>query len=104
MASNDQSQLPDVGHIECLELYGTGEEPERIVHHTAENEQVLAVYYKLALDCGGVTPQAAEQGLALLGPVAEEAAAHPGRWPDIDLLHEVARDGRYLASRIVKKA
>lgn len=104
MASNEHPQLPSIDHIECLELYGTDEEPDQVVRHTPGNERVLAVYYKLALDCGGVTPQAAEQGLQLLGPLAEEAAAHPGAHPDIDLLREIARDGRYLASRIVKKS
>ena len=104
MSSSEQTQLPEIGHIERLELYGTGEEPDSIIHNKAGSERILAVYYKLALDCGGVTPDAARQGLDLLGTLADEARAHPGSHPEIDLLHTIAEEERYLAARIVKKA
>ncbi|QKT04525.1 DUF2322 family protein [Ectothiorhodospiraceae bacterium 2226] len=98
------AQLPAVDRLERIELYGPdGHEPVGVIENVPGQAGSLAVYYKLALDFGGIGPQAAEKGLELFAEYADEARQSPGRHPNIDRLLRVIEDGTHLAVRARRK-
>jgi len=58
------------------------------------------VYAYLAEKYGGITPEAAAEGLAIFAEHTEDASLHPGKHPNIDRLFEVQATGAALASSI----
>ena len=89
-------QLPPISHLAGLQLL---DEQGRTVA-TLENKPgqagSVAVYAALAQRFGGITVQAAHEGLALYAEHTADARAHPGKHPNIDrLIALIEVGGRY---------
>ena len=95
--------LPDVSTIERLELFGEDYNPCATIENKDDQRLSLQVYYKLALDFGGIGPKAANSGLLMYGSHADDARAHPGKHPNIDRLFEVLEKGHYLSVKAVPR-
>ncbi|HKJ10409.1 MAG TPA: DUF2322 family protein [Gammaproteobacteria bacterium] len=97
--------LPSIESLERLELYGEGYEPDVVIRNKPGEQGALAVYYKVAVDFGGIGPQAARRALELFAEHVEDARAHPGKHPNIDRLFTVIeRDDYYSVKAIPKNA
>lgn len=98
------SRLPSVEKIAVLELYsGTQTEPAAIIENKPGQSGALAVYYKMALDFGGIGPAAAKQGLQLFSEHTLHAHDNPGAHPNIDRLFRIVEDDTYYAVKVLYK-
>ncbi|MGA7801193.1 MAG: DUF2322 family protein [Gammaproteobacteria bacterium] len=95
--------LPSVDKLERLELYGEGYEPVVIIENKPGQQGALAVYYKVAVDFGGVGPQAARRALELFAEHVDDAKTHPGRHPNIDRLFTIIERDDYYSVKAVPK-
>jgi len=96
--------LPSVDGIARLELYaGDSYEPVAVIENAPGQAGSLAVYYKLAVDFGGIGPAAAKKGLELYAEHVEDARAHPGKHPNIDRLLAIVESGDYLSAKALPK-
>jgi hypothetical protein len=98
------SQLPRVDHLERLELYGDGYEAEAVIENRPGSQGSLAVYYKAAVDHGGITPRAAREALALFAEHVQNARDNPGKHPNIDRLFRVIEEDLYYSVKAVPKS
>ncbi|WP_018953395.1 DUF2322 family protein [Thioalkalivibrio sulfidiphilus] len=96
-------QLPSIDHIARLELYGDGYEPEASIENKPGSQGSLAVYYKVSLDHGGLTPNAARDALGLFAEHVQDAHDHPGKHPNIDRLFKVIDEDLYYSVKAVPK-
>jgi hypothetical protein len=91
--------LPGVSHLNAIELL----DRDGAVVVTIENKPgqagSLAVYNHLGQIYGAITAEAAKKGLELYAEHAADAAAHPGKHPNIDRLIEVIKDNGMLRIR-----
>jgi len=96
--------LPSVEGLERLELYAAdSHEPSAVIENRPGQSGSLAVYYKVAVDFGGIGPSAAERALDLYAEHVEDARAHPGKHPNIDRLLEVLDAGTYYSVRAIPR-
>lgn len=95
--------LPDVSSLERLELFGEDYNPCATIENQEGQTLSLQVYYKLALDYGGIGPKAANSGLLMYGSHADDARDNPGKHPNIDRLFEILDKGYYLSVKAVPK-
>lgn len=101
--AEDRDALPPVERLERLELYGEAEAPAAVIENRPGQQLALAVYYKVAVEFGGIGPAAARRALALFGGYATEARAAPGLHPHIDRLFHILEHGEHLAAKAVPK-
>lgn len=91
--------LPGVSHLNAIELL----DAEGAVVATIENKPgqtgSLAVYNHLGQIYGAITAEAAKKGLELYAEHTADAAAHPGKHPNIDRLLAMAQDNGKLRLR-----
>lgn len=96
------TRLPSVEKIAALELYeGTQTEPAAVIENKPGQSGSVAVYYKMALDFGGIGPSAAKQGLQLFSEHTVHALDNPGEHPNIDRLFRVVEDDTYYAVKVI---
>lgn len=102
--ADNLKDLPAVDGLARLELYAAeGYEPVAVIENAEGQRGSLAVYYKVAVDHGGLGPAAARQALELFAEKAEEAKAAPGTHPNIDRLFAILADQAYLSVKAVPK-
>jgi hypothetical protein len=88
------SDLPDVSHIDRLELFDEDYTPVAVIENRDGQRLSLQIYYKAALAFGGIGPKAANSALLRYGEHADDARRNPGKHPNIDrLFHIIANDG-----------
>lgn len=84
------AQMPDIAHLSGLSVL---DETGVQVHYIPAVEGKLGslkLYHALAQQFSGcLNAEAAEQGLVWFGDFLDDAAAHPGKHPNIDLLQRV---------------
>jgi hypothetical protein len=97
-------QLPEIKHIARLELYGDGYEPEAVIENEPGSQGSLAVYYKVAIDHGGLTPNAARDALGLFAEHVQDAHDHPGKHPNIDRLFRILDENLFYSVKAVPKS
>lgn len=96
--------LPSVDGLDRLELYiADDREPHAVIENRPGQSGSLAVYYKVAVDFGGIGPAAAHQALALYAEHTDDARTHPGKHLNIDRLFHVIETNTYYAVRAVPK-
>ena len=96
--------LPAVDGLERLELFAADSyEPVAVIENKPGQAGSLAVYYKLALDHGGIGPSAAKEGLELYAEHTADAKASPGKHPNIDRLLQIIEDDSYLSVRAIRR-
>lgn len=79
--------LPSVAHLASLDLLDTSGAAVATLYNQPGQAGSLAVYHALAQQHGGViTPAAAVLGLQWYAEHTADAAAHPGKHPNIDRL------------------
>lgn len=95
-------RLPQVTHLERLELLREGEEdPCAIIENRPGQAGSLAVYHYLAGRYGTIDAAAAREGLELYGEHTLDAQVNPGKHPNIDrLLRLVAEGGRFTVREV----
>lgn len=96
-------QLPSIDHIDRLELYGDGYAAEAVIENKPGSQGSLTVYYKVAIDHGGIGPSAARDALALFAEHVQDARDHPGRHPNIDRLFRVIEEELFYSVKAVPK-
>lgn len=96
--------LPSIDGLDRLELYAPdSHDPTAVIENRPGQSGSLAVYYKVAVDFGGIGPSAAERALELYAEHVEDARAHPGKHPNIDRLFEVVDTDTYYSVRAIPK-
>jgi hypothetical protein len=79
--------LPSVAHLASLDLLDASGAVVATLYNQPGQAGSLAVYHALAQQHGGViTPAAAVLGLQWYAEHTADAAAHPGKHPNIDRL------------------
>ena len=79
--------LPSVAHLASLDLLDSSGQVIATLHNKPGQAGSLAVYHALAQQHGGrITPAAAALGLQWYAEHTTDAAAHPGKHPNIDRL------------------
>lgn len=102
--ADNLKNLPSVDKLERLELYAADSyEPTAIIENKPGQAGSLAVYYKVAVDFGGIGPAAARKALEFYAEHTEDARANPGKHPNIDRLFQVIAGGTYYSVRAVPK-
>jgi len=96
--------LPSIENLARLELFGEGYEPDIVIENQPGQQIALAVYYKVAIDFGGIGPQAARRALELFAEHAEDARAHPGKHPNIDRLFTIIEQDNYYSVKAVPRS
>ncbi|GAB2471625.1 MAG: DUF2322 family protein [Comamonas sp.] len=82
-------QLPSIAHIAALKLIDGAGEVAAVIENKPGKAGSLAVYHALAAKHGGITVEAAQEGLQLFAEHTDDARQHPGNHPNIDRLLEV---------------
>lgn len=95
--------LLTVEHLDRLELYGEAEVPAAVIENRPGQQLSLAIYYKVAVEFGGIGPAAARRALNLFGGHVEDARAAPGRHPHIERLFRILEHGEYFAAKAIPK-
>lgn len=86
--------LPAVNHLAALQLLAQSGQTLATIENKPGQAGSLAVYHALAQQHGGViTPAAAALGLQWYAEHTQDAAAHPGKHPNIDRLAVWAAGG-----------
>ena len=84
--------LPSVAHLASLDLLDASGTVVATLHNQPGQSGSLAVYHALAQQHGGIiTPAAAELGLQWYAEHTADAAANPGKHPNIDRLVDWSR-------------
>lgn len=84
--------LPSVAHLASLDLLDSSGLVIATLYNKPGQAGSLAVYHALAQQHGGqITPAAAALGLEWYAEHTADAAAHPGKHPNIDRLVEWSR-------------
>jgi len=96
--------LPSIEGLERLEIYAAdSHEPKAVIENRPGQSGSFAVYYKVALDFGGIGPSAAQRALDLYAEHVEDARAHPGKHPNIDRLFTIIDADTYYSVRAIRK-
>jgi hypothetical protein len=95
------SDLPDVSHIERLELFDEDYTPVAVIENRDGQRLSLQIYYKTALTFGGIGPKAANSALLRYGEHADDARRHPGKHPNIDRLFDIIAHEGHLSVNAV---
>ena len=94
-------QLPSIAHLSALELLDDAGQVVATIPNQPGKTGSLTVYAALAAKHGGITPDAAREGLELFAEHTEDARQHPGSHPNIDRLFEVIATGKPLSVRLL---
>ncbi len=96
--------LPPIDGLDRLELYaGDNHSPAAIIENKPGQSDSLAVYYKIAVDFGGIGPSAARKALDLYAEQTDEARRHPGVHPNIDRLFQIIDTDTHYAVRAIPR-
>jgi len=98
------SDLPDVSHIDRLELFAEDYTPVAVIENRDGERLSLQIYYQAAQTFGGIGPKAANSALLRYGSHAEDARRHPGKHPNIDRLFDVIINERHLSVKTITTA
>jgi len=93
--------LPGTDNIARLELLDGSGNVVAVIENKSGSQGSLRVYRHLADKHGAITPEAAQEGLALYAEHTEDARANPGKHPNIDRLFAVIERGDKLSGRVI---
>jgi hypothetical protein len=80
------ADLESVDHLAGLELLDEQGVVVARIENKPGSQGSLKLYHHLAKKWGSINGEAAAEGLALYAEHTEDALAHPGKHPNIDLL------------------
>ncbi len=89
-------KFPGISHLAALQLLDAAGEIVATIENKAGSQGSLALYNHLGQIHGAITPDAAKQGLELYAEHTADAAAHPGKHPNIDRLSDLVRNNATL--------
>ncbi|MFN4263080.1 MAG: DUF2322 family protein [Thioalkalivibrionaceae bacterium] len=99
----DPFALPETADLARLELYADGIEPVAVIENVDGSKLSAAIYFRIAVDFGGINAKAAARGLELFEHHAPEAVVEArqtvGRHPNIDRLITLAAGDDYWSVR-----
>ena len=97
-------KMPDIAHLSGLDIIDNA---GNVAHHIPAAEGKLGslkLYYALAQEFGNTLNRyAAEQGLAWFAEIVDDAEAHPGKHPNIDLLLKVQDEDLVYTLKLLAK-
>jgi hypothetical protein len=93
--------LPGIDSIARLELLDGNGNIVAVIENKAGSQGSLRIYRHLADKHGAITPEAAQEGLALYAEHTGDARANPGKHPNIDRLFAVIEHGDKLSTRAI---
>ena len=83
-----------------LHLIDAGGAEVAVIENGPGTAGSFRVYAYLAEKHGGITPAAAEEGLAIFSEHADDARKHAGKHPNIDRLLALQASGATLVARV----
>jgi hypothetical protein len=95
--ADNLKQLPPITHLRGLQLRNAQGELIATLENKPGQAGSVAVYHALAQRFGRITPEAAQEGLALYAEHTEDARLHPGKHPNIDRLLALPEGGLGVA-------
>lgn len=93
--------LPGIDGIARLELLDGNGNIVAVIENKAGSQGSLRIYRHLADKHGAITPEAAQEGLALYAEHTGDARANPGKHPNIDRLFAVIEGAGKLSTRVI---
>lgn len=91
--------LESADHLNRLELRSGDGVLTATIENKPGSQGSLKVYHHLWKKYGGISVEAAQEGLALYAEHTEDARANPGKHPNIDRLSDlIAQNGRLEVS------
>lgn len=99
--ADNLKQLPPVSHLAALHLLDGDGQTLATIENKPGQAGSLAVYAALAAKHGGITTQAAQEGLAIYAEHTVDAQANPGKHPNIDRLFHIVETGHRLSVKAV---
>jgi hypothetical protein len=98
------ARLPAVDGLERVDILGAEGGLIASIPNMDGKRGSLAVYYYLYQQFGGLTADAAEQGLAIFAEHVADARANPGKHPNVDLLLAVNEGADPLQIAVIAAA
>jgi hypothetical protein len=93
--------LENVENVQRIELYDDEGNLAGAIHNKPGSQGSLKVYHHLYKTYGGITLDAAVEGLSLYAEHTQDAENSPGKHPNIDRLLEILEDDAPLTVKIV---
>lgn len=93
--------FPAIEGIVRLELLDAAGKISDRIENKPGSQGSVRLYLHLARQFGSITPEAAEQGVALYAEHADDALMTPGKHPNIDRLLDLIEHQQTLTVRIV---
>lgn len=93
--------LDDASDIKRIELYYENGEPAGIIENKPGTQGSIKVYNHLFKMFGGITLDAAVEGLALYAEHTEDAENCPGKHPNVDRLINVLEEEEPLTVKVI---
>jgi hypothetical protein len=88
--------LPGISHLAAIQLLDGDGAVVATIENKAGQTGSLSIYNHLGQLHGAITAEAAKKGLELYAEHSADAAAHPGKHPNIDRLLALVKDNGML--------
>lgn len=100
--ADNLQQLPTIDHLSELQLIDASGTVVATVENKPGKAGSLRVYNALAAKHGSINVAAAQEGLVIFAEHTADAAANPGKHPNIDRLQEVIACGQGYSVKLVQ--
>ena len=92
--------LENTDHLLRIELFNDDGSSAGIIENKPGSQGSVKLYHHLFKKWGGITIDAAKEGLKLYAEHTEDAENNPGKHPNIDRLFSVIEDKKPLSVKI----
>lgn len=96
------ASIDDVDHIQRIELRDAAGNLTDTIKNKPGKQGSLKVYYQLNKTFGGVTKEAAVEGVSLFAEHTQDAKDNPGKHPNIDRLFDVIENDAPLSIKVIE--
>ena len=93
--------LDSADDVQRIELYAEDGKPAGVIENKPGSQGSMKVYHHLYKMYGGISLDAAVEGLALYAEHTEDAENCPGKNPNVDRLINVLENEAHLTGKII---
>ncbi len=101
--ADNLQQLPSIDHLSELQLIDASGAVVASIENKPGKAGSLRVYNALAAKHGSINAAAAQEGLAIFAEHTADAAANPGKHPNIDRLVAVQNSGNGYTVKMIAR-
>lgn len=93
--------LDSADHVQRIELFDENDQPAGVIENKPGSQGSVKVYHHLYKMYGGITLDAAVEGLSLYAEHTEDAENCPGKHPNVDRLLNILENEAPLSVKII---